>query len=121
MGLSNHVSLDAQPGPGREPQKTGPTLGPHHSGALAKRSMDQDRRTDDNEVSVLASHKGILDPPQVQHDLSQVYFNPVPGITPKWSPREVIASYVSKYFSSKPDKEAISAQDPSGSSSSTRH
>ena len=44
------------------------------------------------------------------HDLSQVCFNPVPDVTPKWSPHEVIASYVSKYFGSKTDKEAISAQ-----------
>ena len=34
----------------------------------------------------------------------------MPDVTPKWSPHEVIAPYVSKYFGSKTDKEAISAQ-----------
>ena len=43
-------------------------------------------------------------------DLSQVCFNPVPDVTTKWSPHEVITSYVSKYFGNKTDKEAISAQ-----------
>ena len=44
------------------------------------------------------------------HDLSQICFNPVPDVTPKWSPHEVIASHVSKYFGNKTNKEAISAQ-----------
>ena len=72
--------------------------------------MDLRRRRDDDEVSLLASDEGIPDPPQVGHDLSQVCFNPVPDVTRKWSPHEVIASYVSKYFGSKTDKGAISAQ-----------
>ena len=110
IGLSNHVSLDAQPGPGGEPQRPGPTLGPHHNGALPKRSMDHGRRRGNDEVSLSASDEGIPDPPQVGHDLSQVCFNPVPDVTPKWSPYEVIASHVSKYFGSKTNKEAISAQ-----------
>ena len=97
MGLSDHVSLDTQPGPGGEPQRPGPILGPHHNGALPKRIMDHGRRRDD-EVSLMASAEGIPDPPQVGHDLSQVCFNPVPDVTPKWSPHEVIPSYVSKYF-----------------------
>ena len=42
--------------------------------------------------------------------LSQVCFNPVPDVTKKWSPHEVITSYVSKYFGNKTDKEAISVQ-----------
>ena len=65
MGLSNHVALDAQPGPGSEPQRPVPTLGPHHNGALPKRSVDHGRRRDDDEVSLLASNEGIPDPPQV--------------------------------------------------------
>ena len=110
MGLSSQVSVDAEPRPDREPQKPGPTLDPHHSGALQKRSMDLGRRREDNEVSLLASDEGISDLPQVGQDLSQVCFNPVPDVATKWSPHEVITSYVSKYFGSKTDKEAISAQ-----------
>ena len=110
MGLSNQVSVDAQPGPGGERQRPVPTSGPHHNGALPKRSMDLGRMRDDDEVSLLTSDEGILDPPQMGHDLPQVCFNPVPEVTPKWSPHEVIASYVSKYFGSKTDKGAISAQ-----------
>ena len=72
--------------------------------------MDLGRRRDDDEVSLLASDEGIPDLPQVGQDLSQVCFNPVPDVATKWSPREVITSYVSKYFGSKTDKEAISAQ-----------
>ena len=82
-GLSNQVSVDAQPGPGSEPRMPGPTLGPHHNGALPKRSVDHGRRKDDDEVSFLASDEGILDLPQVGHDLSHVCFNPVPDIAPK--------------------------------------
>ena len=37
MGLS---SQDAEPRPGDEPWRPGPTLGPHHNGALPKRSVD---------------------------------------------------------------------------------
>ena len=95
MGLSNQVTVDAQPGPGGEPQRPGPTLGPHHNGALPKRGMDHGRRRDDHEVSLLVSDEVIPDPLQVGHDLSQACFNPVPDITPKWSPHKVIASYVS--------------------------
>ena len=83
---------------------------PHHNDALPKRSLDLGRRRDDDEVSLLASDEGIPDPPQVGQDLSQVCFNPVPDVTTKWSPYEVITSYVSKYFSNKTDKEAITAQ-----------
>ena len=89
------------------PQRPGPTLVPQHNGALPKRSIDHGRRRDDDEVSLLASNEGIPDPPQVGHDLWQVCLNPVPDITPKWSPHEVIASYVSEYVSSKTNKEAI--------------
>ena len=110
MGLSCQVSTDAEPGSGGEPQRPGPTLGPHHNGALPKRSMDLGRRRDDDEVSLLASNEDIPDPRQVGQDLSQVCFNPVPDVTTKWSPHEVITSYISKYFGSKTDKEAISAQ-----------
>ena len=110
MGLSNQVSIDAESGPGGKPQRPGPTLGPHHNGTLPKRSVDLGRRRHDDEVSSLASDEGIPDPPQVGQDLSQVCFNPVPDVTTKWSPHEVITSYVSKYFGSKTDKEAISAQ-----------
>ena len=95
--------MDAQPGPGGEPQRNGTPLGPHHNGALPKRNVDHGRRRDDDD-------EGILDLPQVGHDLSQVCFNPVPDVTPKWSSHEVIASHVSKYFGSKTHKEAISAQ-----------
>ena len=110
MGLSSQASVDAEPGPAGEPQRPGPTLYPHHNGALPKRIVDLGRRRDDDEVSLLASDEGIPDPPQVGQDLSQVCFNPVPDVTTKWSPHEVITSYVSKYFCSKTDKEAISAQ-----------
>ena len=34
----------------------------------------------------------------------------MPEVTPKWSLHQIIASYVTKYFSSKADKEATSAQ-----------
>ena len=104
MRLSSQVSIDAEPGPGDDPQRPGPTLGPHHNGALPKRSVDLGRRRDDDEVSLLASGEGIPDPPQVGQDLSQVCFSPVPGVTTKWSPHEVITSYVSKYFGVKPIK-----------------
>ena len=67
-------------------------------------------RRDDDEVSLLASDEKIPDPPKMEQDLSQVCFNPVPEVTPKWSLHEVIASYVSKHFGSKTNKEAISAQ-----------
>ena len=70
MGLSNQVSVDAQPGPGGKSQRPGPTLCPPHNGALPKRSMDLGRGRDDDEVSLLASDEGIPDPPQVGHDLS---------------------------------------------------
>ena len=50
MGLFNHVPLDAQPGPGGEPQRPGPKLGPHHNGALPKRSVDHGRRRDNDKV-----------------------------------------------------------------------
>ena len=56
MGLSSQVSVDTEPGPGSKPQRPGPTLGPHHNGALLKRSMDLGRRRDDDEVSFLASN-----------------------------------------------------------------
>ena len=46
----------------------------------------------------------------MEQDLSQVCFNPVLDLTQKWSLHEVIASYVSKYYGSKTDKRAISAQ-----------
>ena len=62
----------------------------HHNGALLKRSVDLRRRRDKDEVSLLASDEGIPDPPQVGQDLSQVCFNPVPDVTTKWSPHEVI-------------------------------
>ena len=65
------------------------------------------RRREDDEVSLLASNEGIPDPPQAEQDLSQVCFNPVANVTLKWSPHEVIASCVSKYFGS---KDAMSAQ-----------
>ena len=110
MGLSSQVSVDAEPGPGGEPQRPGPTLGPHHNDSLPKRSVDLVRRRDNDEVSLLASDECILDPPQAGQDLLQVCFNPVPGVATKWSLHEVITSYVSKYFSNKTDKEAISAQ-----------
>ena len=110
MRLSSQFSVDAELGPGGEPQRVGPTLGPHHNGALPKRSTDFGRRRDDDEVSLLASDEGIPDLPQVGQDLSQVCFNPVPDLTTKWSAHKVITSCVSKYFSNKTDKEAISAQ-----------
>ena len=110
MGLSSQVFVDAEPGPGGEPQRPGPTLlGPHHNGALPKRSVNLGRRRDDDEVLLLASDEGILDLPQAGQDVSQACFNPVPDVATKWSPHEVITSYVSKYFGSKTDKEAISA------------
>ena len=110
MGLSSQVSVDAEPGPGGEPQRPGSTLGPHRNGALPKRSVDLGRRRDNDEILLLVSDECIPDLPQVGQDLSQVCFNPVPDVTTKWSPHEVITSYVSKYFGSKTDKEAISAQ-----------
>ena len=116
MGLSSQVFVDDEPGPGGEPQRPGPTLGPHHNGALPKRSVDLGRRRDDAEVSLLASDEGIPDPPQAGQDLWQVCFKPVPDVATKWYPHEVITSYISKYFGSKTDKEVISAQiDPGGS------
>ena len=115
MELSNHVSQDAQPGSGGEPQQPGPgpTLGPHQNGGLKhpsplNRRVDiHGRRREDDEVSLLASNEGIPDPPQAEQDLSQVCFSPVANVTLKWSPHEVIASCVSKYFGS---KDAMSAQ-----------
>ena len=107
MGLN---SQDTDPGPGAGPQRSGPALGPLHNGALPKRSVDHSRRRDDDEVSLLASDEGIPDPQLPEQDLSQVCFNPSPDVATKWSPHEVITSYVSKYFGTKTDKEAISAQ-----------
>ena len=63
MGLSSQIFVDAESGPGGDPQRPGPTLGPHHNGALLKRSMDFGRRRDNDEVSLLASNEGIPDPP----------------------------------------------------------
>ena len=107
MGLN---SQDADPRPGAEPQRPGPALGPHHNGALPKKSVDYSRRRDDDEVSLLASDEGIQDPQLPEQDLSQVCFNPTPDVATKLSPHEVITSYVSKYFGTKTNKEAISAQ-----------
>ena len=107
MGLN---SQDADPQPHDEPQRPGPALGPHHNGVLPKRSVDHSRRRDDYEVSLLASDEGIPDPQLPEQDLSQVCFNPTPDVATKWAPHEVITSYVSKYFGTKTDKEAISAQ-----------
>ena len=107
MGLN---SQDADPQPCDEPQRPGPALGPHHNGALPKRSMDHSRRRDKDEVSLLASDEGIPDPQLPEQDLLQVCFNPTPDIATKWASHEVITSYVSKYFGTKTDKEAISAQ-----------
>ena len=83
MGLSSQVSVDAEPAPGSEPLRPGPTLGPHHNGALPKRSVDLGRRRGNNEVSLLASNKGVPNPPQAEQDLSQVCFNPVPDVATK--------------------------------------
>ena len=80
MGLSSQVSIGAEPGPGGEPQKPGPTLGPHHNGALLKRSVDLGRRRDNDKVLLLDSNEGIPDLPQVGQDLSQVCFNPVSDV-----------------------------------------
>ena len=107
MGLN---SQDADPRPRDEPQKPGPALGPHYNGALPKRSVDHSRRRDDDEVSLLASNEGIPDPQLPEQDLSQVCFSPTPDVATKWAPHEVITTYVSKYFGTKTDKEAISAQ-----------
>ena len=104
MGLSSRVLVDAEPGPGSKPQRPGATLGPHHDSALPKRSVDLGRRRNDDEVSLLASDEGIPHLPQVGQDLSEVCFNPVPDVTTKWSPHDVITSCVSKYFSNKPIK-----------------
>ena len=93
MGLSRQVSADAEPGPGGEAQRPGPTSGPHHNDALTKRSVDLGKRRDDDEVSLLASDEGIPDLPQVGQDLSEVCFSPVPDVTAKWSPYEVITSF----------------------------
>ena len=93
MGLN---SQDTDPGPGAKPQRPGPALGPHHNGALPKRSVDHSRRRDDDEVLLLASDEGILDPQLPEQDLSQVCFNPTPDVATKWSPHQVITSYVSK-------------------------
>ena len=84
MGLSGQVYLDIDPRPGGEPQRPGPKLGPHHNGALLKRSMDLGRRNDDGEVSLLKSNEGIPEPPQVGQDLSQVCFSPVSQVITKW-------------------------------------
>ena len=84
MGLSSQVYLDVDPRPGGEPQRPGPKLGPHHNGALLKRNVDLGRRNDDGEVSLLKSDEGILEPPQVGQDLSQVCFSPVPHVITKW-------------------------------------
>ena len=102
--VSSRVSVHAEPGAGGKPQRPGATLGPHHDGALPKRSVDLGRRRDDDEVSLLASDEGIPHLPQVGQDLSEVCFNPVPDVTTKWSPHDVITSCVSKYFSNKPIK-----------------
>ena len=107
MGLN---SQDTEPRPGAEPQRPGPASGPHHNGALLKRSVDHSGRKDEDEVLLLASNEGIPDPQLPGQDLSQVCFNPIPDVATKWSPHEAITSYVIKYFSSKTDKEAISAQ-----------
>ena len=56
--IATHMGLngqDADPQPRDEPQRPGPALGPHHNGALPKRSMDHSRRRDDDEVSLMAS------------------------------------------------------------------
>ena len=111
--ITTHMGLntqDADPGPGAEPQRPEPALGPHHNGALLKRSVDHSRRRDDDEVSLLSSDEGIPNPQLLEQDLSQVCFNPTPDVATKWSPHEVITSYVSKYFGTKTNKEAISAQ-----------
>ena len=63
MRLSSQVSVDAEPGPGSKPQRPWPTLGPHHDGALLKRSLDLGRRRDNDEVSLLASDKVL----QIRH------------------------------------------------------
>ena len=84
MRLSSQVYLDVDPRPGGEPQRPGPKLGPHHNGALPKRSVDLGRRNDDGEVSLLKSNEGIPELPQVGQDLSQVCFNPVPHVITKW-------------------------------------
>ena len=44
MGLSNQVSVDAEPGLGNEPQRPRPTLGPHHNGALLKSGSWKEER-----------------------------------------------------------------------------
>ena len=92
MGLN---SQDTEPGPGAESQRPGPALGPHHNGALLKRSIDHSRRREDDEVSLLTSDEGIPDPQLPEQDLSQVCVNPIPDVATKWSPHEVITSYVS--------------------------
>ena len=111
--IATHMGLngqDADPQPRDEPQRPGPALGPHHNGALPKSSVDHSRRRDDDEVSLMASDEGIPDPQLPEQDLSQVCFNPTPDVATKWAPHEVITSYVSKYFGTKTDKGAISAQ-----------
>ena len=59
MGLSSQVYLDVDPRPGSKPQRLGPKLGPHHNGALPKRSVDLGRRNDNGEVSLLKSDERI--------------------------------------------------------------
>ena len=111
--IATHMGLNGQdddPRPRDEPQRPGPALGPHHNGALPKRSVDHSRRRDDDEVSLMASDEGIPDPQVPEQDLSQVCFNPTPDVATKCAPHEVITSYVSKYFGTKTDKGAISAQ-----------
>ena len=111
--IATHMGLNGQDDDSRpcnEPQRPGLALGPHHNGALPKRSVDHSRRRDDDEVSLMASDEGIPDPQVPEQDLSQVCFNPTPDVATKWAPHEVITSYVSKYFGTKTDKGAISAQ-----------
>ena len=65
FGLSCQVYLEVDPRPGGEPQRPGSKLGPYHNGALPKRSVDLERRSDDGEVSLLTSNEGSLEPPHV--------------------------------------------------------
>ena len=65
IGLSSQVYLDIDPRPGSEPQRPGPKLGPHHNGALPKRSVDLGRRSNDGQVSLLTSNEGSPEPPHV--------------------------------------------------------
>ena len=65
IGLSSQVYVDVDPRPSGEHQKPGPKLGPHHNGALPKRSVDLGRRSDDGEVSLLTSNEGSPELPHV--------------------------------------------------------